>query len=328
MKPSEPNLSARSRSSLNLSARQSDKSSVLTNKYTDSLREKQLQGCHLNDDSCMAIESSLISGKLPPKKWFNIGPLSDEHSGHQNHGLFKSPADNQSKESSAIPEMKLIAPTGVQLIKLTFKDRQPGSSKRVSAGSQDRQTATRDESSRVCDVKDRPFAPQNYITEEITGKKKGPTPYFSFLTCSESMLEKSVYQGNKPETGKKLSTDNPRQETKTTWNKQKPCLEIETSPIELRTVDVCIPTSSDRRLSKASEFKDHLGGGVSADAQTLMMKSYLKSSIEADRRSIGLADRKFGTNMVEAHLRNSVVELFNSALRKIDLKSILDSKKT
>lgn len=327
MKPRDEKMPATSRSSLAFSARKSESKSVCSNKYTDSLREKRDQGDHLKDENSSMMENSFVSGRLP-KTWFNIGPLSEEFASNQEKTPFKSSLSGSCRETLPIPESKFPVPPGVQLIKLTFKDRQPGSSKRVSAGSQDRQTATRDESSRIGDLKEKQFVMRAYNNEEKINKKKGQTPYFSFLTCSESMLGKSFDQKDRQTNLDKHSAREERVENKTSWKKQKPHLEIETTLIELRTVDVCVTDSTDRNKNKVPELREFSVDGLSLEAQSQVMQSYLRSSLDAGKLSVGLMERKTASEIDEQRLRKSVLELFKVPERKINLRSIFNGKPT
>lgn len=168
----------------------SERSSVNSNKYTDTPRERRQNLLNLKESSSLCMENSLISGKKP-KTWFNVGPISgDSNSKHD--ALNDSAKLSRNKDQSPeICNSKIEICPAVQLIKLTFKDRPPGSSKRVSAGSQDRQTATRDESSRRAEQKDLMKLQEVYNKTLNASILRDNPVCFSFLTHSESAMEKS-----------------------------------------------------------------------------------------------------------------------------------------
>lgn len=189
MRPRASIYSSGSRSVLG-SSPTSKSNSLSSNKYTDTPRERLHKRLHLKESDSLCLESSLASGPNP-KNWFNIGPISGEYSSKT--GMLGSDVKKSQREASLLHhcEDKPEFCPAVQLIKLTFKDRPPGSSKRVSAGSQDRQTATRDESSRLAEQKDLTKQTRDYNKTLKTTQTKDNAPLFSFLTHSESALDKS-----------------------------------------------------------------------------------------------------------------------------------------
>ena len=306
--------------------------SQTSNKYTDTPREHRPSAVEDGDRQKQPTgqisedENSFASGHRPVN-WFSVAPDSEyEVSVHDAQSRSQLQKD-KGEESALMVDYKAGEDQAVQRITLMFKDRVPGSSKRVSAGSQDRQTATRDESSRLAEQKDISHDCKKAKERTASWRLGGVAPCFSFLTHSDLMMDRSH-----PELSDKVDALD-RQASRsvrpllTMKKKTKPELEIETTPIEIKTHDVEIFRPSTHSSQKTASYDEDADPCHENNA---LYRSYLRFSMKEESQSIKLPTLERSSKIAdkEKRLKKEIRSLFEPPSRTLNLKKLLSKPTT
>jgi hypothetical protein len=304
--------------------------SGLSNKYTDTPRaryrpEPALPGHETESPGQESLGNSLLASRTGPVNWFSVAPdseyevsvIRDQATNRDEPLIRPEPAHQQDYMTD---EHKMVQP-----IALFLKDRVPGSSKRVSAGSQDRQTATRDESSRLAEQKDISHERRRTQQKAALWKFKEPVPYFSFLTHSELLLDKSQIPNEASRDGRPLVSSKIYDNKNFQKRKHRPELEIETNPIEVNAREVEITDPAPHKKNNLPNKQALLDQEGSEFDNEEICKSYMRSSIREGVQAIQLTDLFAKRSKPEAvkNLKDKVKDLFEPPSRTINLKKLL-----